>query len=80
MKSATRRVLNQAARALLEESLAKGIKPEELAGFTECFVVGTAAEVTPVGQIGEYSFTPGALSLGLADDYARMVRRQLTPA
>ena len=53
---------------------------EELAGFTECFVVGTAAEVTPVGQIGEYSFTPGALSLGLADDYARMVRRQLAPA
>jgi branched-chain amino acid aminotransferase len=33
-----------------------------------------------VGQIGEYSFKPGALSLGLADDYARMVRRQLVSA
>lgn len=56
------------------------IKPEELAGFTECFVVGTAAGVTPVGEIGRLKFTPGALSLGLADDYARMVRRESVPA
>lgn len=56
------------------------IKPEELAGFTECFVVGTAAEVTPVSQIGEYSFKPDAISLGLMDDYARLVRRELVAA
>lgn len=56
------------------------IKPEELAGFTECFVVGTAAEVTPVSQIGEYSFKPAAISLGLMDDYARLVRRELVAA
>ena len=62
------------------EVIERHIKPEELAGFTECFVVGTAAEVTPVGEIGEYRFTPGALSLGLADDYARMVRRESVPA
>jgi branched-chain amino acid aminotransferase len=52
------------------------IEPEELAGFSECFIVGTAAEVTPVAQVGEYRFTPGALSLSLMDDYARMVRRE----
>ncbi|HQN52119.1 MAG TPA: aminotransferase class IV, partial [Phenylobacterium sp.] len=62
------------------EVIERHIKPEELSGFTECFVVGTAAEVTPVSQIGEYSFTPAALSLGLMDDYAKMVRRELVGA
>lgn len=56
------------------------IRPEELADFTECFVVGTAAEVTPVAEIGEYTFTPGNISLSLMDDYAKMVRRELQPA
>jgi len=53
------------------------IRPEELADFSECFVTGSAAEVTPVSQIGEYSFTPGNISLSLADDYSKMVRREL---
>ena len=52
-------------------------KPEELSTFSECFVTGTAAEVTPVSQIGEYDFKPAALSLGLMEDYGRLVRRQL---
>ena len=39
-----------------------------------------AAEVTPVSQIGEYRFTPGNISLSLADDYAKMVRRELVSA
>ena len=56
------------------------ITPEELAGFTECFITGTAAEVTPVAEIGEYRFTPGNISLSLMDDFARMVRRELQPA
>ena len=33
-----------------------------------------------VSQIGEYNFTPGNISLSLADDYAKMVRRQLVAA
>lgn len=32
------------------------IKPEELATFEQCWLTGTAAEVTPVGQIGDYMF------------------------
>ncbi|HZZ67102.1 MAG TPA: branched-chain amino acid aminotransferase, partial [Phenylobacterium sp.] len=56
------------------------IKPEELSGFSECFVTGSAAEVTPVSQIGEYSFTPGNISLSLADDYSKLVRRELVSA
>jgi branched-chain amino acid aminotransferase len=50
------------------------IKPEELSDFTECFITGTAAEVMPVGSIGEYNFTPGEITRTLMDDYAALVR------
>jgi branched-chain amino acid aminotransferase len=72
----TRQSVIKLARSKGIEVIERHIKPEELSTFSECFVTGTAAEVTPVGQIGEYKFTPGALSLNLTDDYARMVRRQ----
>jgi branched-chain amino acid aminotransferase len=62
------------------EVVERHIKPDELPSFTECFITGTAAEVTPVSQIGQFSFTPGQISLSLMDDFARMVRRQLQPA
>jgi branched-chain amino acid aminotransferase len=45
------------------------IKPEELTGFTECFLTGTAAEVTPVAEIGPYTFKPAEITLGLMNDY-----------
>jgi branched-chain amino acid aminotransferase len=64
------------ARAKGFEVVERHILPEELSGFSECFVVGSAAEVTPVSEIGEYRFTPGNISLSLMDDYARLVRRQ----
>ncbi|WP_321339030.1 branched-chain amino acid aminotransferase [Breoghania sp.] len=50
------------------------ITPEELEGFEECFLTGTAAEVTPVSEIGPYKFVPGALSKQLMDDYDTLVR------
>jgi branched-chain amino acid aminotransferase len=76
----TRRSVIELAREKGFEVVERHIKPEELAGFSECFITGTAAEVTPVSEIGEYRFTPGNISLSLMDDYARMVRRQLQPA
>jgi branched-chain amino acid aminotransferase len=54
------------------------IRPEELATFSECFIVGTAAEVTPVGEIGDHRFTPGALTFDLVDRYAARVRDHLS--
>ena len=72
----TRQSVIRLARDKGFEVIERHIKPEELAGFSECFVTGSAAEVTPVAQIGEYNFTPGNVSLSLADDYARMVRRE----
>jgi branched-chain amino acid aminotransferase len=71
-------ITRRAVMALAEEKgfdvVERHILPEELADFSECFIVGTAAEVTPVAQVGDYRFTPGNISLSLMDDYALMVR------
>lgn len=72
----TRQTVIQMAAAKGIEVVVRNIRPEELATFSECFLTGTAAEVTPVSEIGEYKFKPAALSLGLMEDYGRMVRRQ----
>ena len=50
------------------------IKPEELANFDECFLTGTAAEVTPVSEIGEYRFTPGHACKTLINAYSAAVQ------
>ncbi|MDB5445409.1 MAG: branched-chain amino acid aminotransferase [Phenylobacterium sp.] len=76
----TRQSVIKLARSQGFEVVERHIKPEELSTFSECFVTGTAAEVTPVAQIGEYSFKPGNISLGLMDDYAKMVRREAVAA
>jgi branched-chain amino acid aminotransferase len=71
----TRRSVIALARDKGFEVVERHIRPEELSGFSECFIVGTAAEVTPVSRIAEYTFTPGNISLSLMDDFARLVRR-----
>jgi len=50
------------------------IMPDELEGFQQCWLTGTAAEVTPVGQIGDYRFEVGALTRQVVEDYERLVR------
>ncbi|MBS1301811.1 branched-chain amino acid aminotransferase [Loktanella sp. SALINAS62] len=50
------------------------IMPEELESFQQCWLTGTAAEVTPVGQIGDYNFEVGSLTLDIASDYEKRVR------
>jgi branched-chain amino acid aminotransferase len=76
----TRQSVIALARSKGFEVVERHIRPEELANFSECFVTGTAAEVTPVAEIGEYRFRPGNISLSLMDDYAKMVRRELVAA
>jgi branched-chain amino acid aminotransferase len=51
----------------------RAIMPEELATFSECFLTGTAAEVTPVSEIGPYRFTVGDISRTLMEDYSAAV-------
>ena len=50
------------------------IMPDELESFEQCWLTGTAAEVTPVGQIGDYKFEVGALTKEISDSYDRIVR------
>jgi len=50
------------------------ILPDELEGFQQCWLTGTAAEVTPVGQIGDYNFEVGDLTRRVATEYERLVR------
>ena len=50
------------------------ITPDELEGFEQCWLTGTAAEVTPVGQIGDYTFEVGALTKEISESYDKLVR------
>jgi branched-chain amino acid aminotransferase len=56
------------------EVIERRIMPEELSGFSECFITGTAAEVTAVSEIGQWRFTPGAITKSLMDDYTAEVQ------
>ena len=76
----TRKSVMELARSKGFDVVERHVRPEELADFSECFIVGTAAEVTPVSRIGDYRFRPGNISLSLMDDFARLVRRELQPA
>ena len=51
----------------------RAIAPEEMAGFEECFITGTAAEVTPVSEVDEYKFTVGPVTRALMEDYDALV-------
>jgi len=50
------------------------IMPEEMEGFEQCWLTGSAAEVTPVGEIGPYRFEVGALTREIAEAYEKLVR------
>lgn len=50
------------------------IMPEEMEGFEQCWLTGTAAEVTPVGQIGDFNFEVGALAKDMVETYEKLVR------
>ena len=70
----TRRTVIDLAKRRGLEVIERRIMPEELAGFDECFICGTGAEVTPVSEIGPYTFTPGAISRQMIEDYAAEVQ------
>ena len=69
----TRRTVIELARARGHEIVERAIMPDELADFSECFITGTAAEVTPVSEIGPYKFIPSDISKNLMDDYTTLV-------
>jgi branched-chain amino acid aminotransferase len=65
----TRQTVVGLARRRGLEVIERRIRPEELSTFSECFLTGTAAEVTPVSEVGPHTFKPGDISLGLMNDY-----------
>ncbi len=70
----TRRTAIDLAKARGYEIIERRIMPDELTEFAECFITGTAAEVTPVSEIGPYSFTPGVVTKTVLDDYMKAVQ------
>jgi branched-chain amino acid aminotransferase len=70
----TRRTVIDLAKTRQIPVIERAIKPDEMAGFSECFLTGSAAEVTPVSEIGPYRFTPGSISRQLMEDYSNAVR------
>jgi branched-chain amino acid aminotransferase len=70
----TRKTVIDLARRRGIEVIERRILPEELSGFSECFTTGSAAEVTPVSEIAQWRFAPGAMSKQLMDDYAAEVQ------
>ena len=50
------------------------IQPSELESFEQCWLTGTAAEITPVGEIGDYNFEVGNLTRDISDSYEKLVR------
>jgi len=70
----TRQSVIAIAKAHQIPVIERHIQPEELAQFSECFITGSAAEVTPVSEVGPYHFKPGKLTETLMNAYADEVR------
>jgi branched-chain amino acid aminotransferase len=69
----TRRTVIALAKDRGIKVIERAIMPEELSGFSECFICGTAAEVTPVSEIGQYKFKVGDITRALMDDFTALV-------
>lgn len=69
----TRRTVIGLAKEHGYEVVERAIMPEEMAEADECFLTGTAAEVTPVASIGDYTFTPGEVCQTLMSSYDTLV-------
>jgi branched-chain amino acid aminotransferase len=72
----TRRTVIEIAKSLQIRVTEKKIKPEDLKSYKGCFLTGSAAEVTPVSQVGEYSFEVLDLIGKLSDLYQVLVRKK----
>ncbi|MCP5086915.1 MAG: branched-chain amino acid aminotransferase [Rhodobacteraceae bacterium] len=70
----TRQTVIERLKGMQVQVEERHIMPEELESFEQCWLTGTAAEVTPVGQIGDYNFEVGALARAISEDYEKLVR------
>jgi branched-chain amino acid aminotransferase len=70
----TRATAIQLAHRRNIEVIERRIMPEELSSFSECFITGTAAEVTAVAEIANWKFTPSRITQALMSDYSAEVQ------
>jgi branched-chain amino acid aminotransferase len=70
----TRRTVIALAKKRGLQVIERRIMPEEMSDFSECFITGSAAEVTAVAEIAQWKFTPGAITQQLMDDYTTEVQ------
>lgn len=75
LDSITRRAVTALAHRHQIKVIERAIMPEEMGKASEAFLVGTAAEVTPVRQIGDYHFTPGDITTTLRTEYETLVQK-----
>jgi branched-chain amino acid aminotransferase len=68
----TRRTVIALAKQRGLKVIERAIMPEEMAEFSECFITGTAAEVTPVSEVGPYRFAIGDITRSLMSDYTAL--------
>jgi branched-chain amino acid aminotransferase len=73
----TRQTVIELARRRGYEVVIRHITPEELPTFSECFITGTAAEVTPVCEMAGIAYRPGLITETLMNDYDALVRGRL---
>ncbi|HEY8384358.1 MAG TPA: branched-chain amino acid aminotransferase [Microvirga sp.] len=76
----TRRTVIDLAKRRGFEVEERRIMPAELDSFNECFITGTAAEVTPVSEIGPHRFQPGNMTKVLMEDYTAEVQPKAAAA
>jgi branched-chain amino acid aminotransferase len=76
----TRQTVIALARKRGIEVIERRILPDELTGFSECFITGSAAEVTAVSEIAQWHFNPGGVTRTLMDDYTAAVQPQAAVA
>ena len=72
----TRRTVIDIAKSKNIKVIERKITPDELKNFTGCFLTGTAAEVTPVSQIANYTFKVCKTIIELSDSYQLIVRKK----
>jgi branched-chain amino acid aminotransferase len=70
----TRRTVIELAKKAGYKIIERHIMPEEINNFDECFLTGTAAEVTPVSQIGDVKYTPAQACQTLIELYEKQVQ------
>ncbi|WP_282609462.1 branched-chain amino acid aminotransferase [Pelagibius sp. Alg239-R121] len=71
----TRQTVMELARRRGIQIFERAIAPEELEGFEQCFLTGSAAEISPVSEIGPYQFEIGEMTKQILRDYHHEVYR-----